>query len=318
MKSDVSPTYVPATAEYVLAVFRDQHRQDCSIEYDAEPQLELTFETTIGEWRFWCDLLDWRRLGRALDTGWKLGLPDSAWRAVLEPARCRTLRDLCSFIAQTAFMPSIEPVNILNSKCVNAGAFLAIRSTLEESGVNVDSVAPSTPLEPYARRHLEVFLGPIARLAPNSLPDVKVSRPLYELCFWGLIFGLLVAIAGSLISPIVPAGGLCVAAALVDWGLDQYSLYTSVPGHDRRRTNVWGAGAAGCGGGAAVAFRVRAILTRWPTLTGMGTGRPRGAVCGSSVSLDLQSGFAGPEVDHFFVEQPTTDDLQLPEPWQGL
>ncbi len=214
MKYDLSPTYVPATPEYVLAVFRDQHRQDCSIEYDAEPQLELMFETTIEEWRFWCDLLNWRRLGRALDTEWKLGLPDSEWRAVLEPAGSRTLGDLCSFIAQTAFMPSIEPVNILNSKCLTAGAFLAIRSMLRESGVSVDAVAPSTLIEPYARRHLEVFVGPIARLAPNSLPDMTVSRPLYELSIWGAIFGLLVAMAGSLISPIVPAGGVCVAAVM--------------------------------------------------------------------------------------------------------
>jgi hypothetical protein len=207
---DRSPTYVPATPEYVLAVLRDQHRQDCSIEYDAEPQLELTFETTIAEWRFWCDLVDWRRLGRALDGEWKLGLPDAAWRAVLEPARSRTLGDLCSFIARAAFMPSIEPVNILTSKCLTAGAFLAIRSTLQESGVNVDSVAPSTPLEPYARRHPGVFIGPIARLAPNALPDVKISRPLYEVSFWTWIFGLLVGLAGSLISPIVTGGGVCV------------------------------------------------------------------------------------------------------------
>ena len=100
MKYDRSPTYVPATPEYVLAIFRDQHRQECSIEYDAEPQLELTFETTIAEWRFWCDVLDWRRLGRAIDTEWKLGLPEKKWRTVLKPARSRTLRDLCSFIGE--------------------------------------------------------------------------------------------------------------------------------------------------------------------------------------------------------------------------
>jgi hypothetical protein len=124
-----------------------------------------------------------------------------------------TLRDLCSFIAQPAFMPSIEPVNILASKCLTAGAFLAIRSPLQQSGVNVDSAAPSRPFEPYARRHPEVFTGPIARLAPNSLPDVKVSRPLYELGFGlGAIFGLLIAMAGSLISPIAAGGGVCVAA----------------------------------------------------------------------------------------------------------
>ncbi len=203
--------YLPATPEYVLAVFRDEHRQDCSIEYDAEPQLELTFETTIAEWRLWCDLGEWRQLGRALDAEWKLGLPEAAWRDVLEPARSRTLRDVCSFIAQRAFMPSIEPVNILSSKCLTAGAFLAIRSTLQESGVNVDTVAPSTPLGPYARRHPGVFIGPIARLAPSALPDVKISRPLYEFSFWGFLFGLVVVFAGSFIGPIVTGGGVVLA-----------------------------------------------------------------------------------------------------------
>jgi hypothetical protein len=204
---DRSPTYVPATPEYVLAVLRDQHRQDCSIEYDAKPQLELTFDTTIAEWRFWCDLVDWRRLGRALDTEWKLGLPDASWRAVLEPEGSRTLGDVCSFIAQTAVMPSIEPLSILGLKCLTAGAFLAIRSTLQESGVNVDSVAPSTPLGPIARRHPGVFIGPIAKFAPNALPDVKISRPLYEFSFWVLIFGFVVGLAGSFISPILTGGG---------------------------------------------------------------------------------------------------------------
>jgi len=55
----------PATPEYVLAVLQDMHRQQCQYDSDAEPDVVLSFETSIAEWRDACDLLEWRGLGRA-------------------------------------------------------------------------------------------------------------------------------------------------------------------------------------------------------------------------------------------------------------
>ena len=95
---------------------------------------------------------------------------------MLEPARTRTLRELFEFVAQKAMRPSIEPVNIMGSTCFTAGAFLTIRSLLRDSGADVYSVAPSTPLDQYARRYLWVFLGSVSRLAENTIP-VKLSTP---------------------------------------------------------------------------------------------------------------------------------------------
>jgi hypothetical protein len=212
---DRPPAYVPATADYVLAVIRDSHRQQCQFDPEAEPDVELTFQTTIAEWRSSCDLLEWRQLGRALDSQWNLGRPDTAWHAVLEPAEVRTLRELCEFIARGTVRPSVEPVNIMGSTCLTAGAFLAIRSLLRDAGADVDSVAPSTPLDQYARRHLAVFLGPISWLAPNALPEIKMSTPWYDLSSAGCLLGLLIATVGCFVSPFVTATG--VILAMVSW-----------------------------------------------------------------------------------------------------
>ena len=82
MTYDRPPTHLPATPDYVLAVSRDSYRQQCQFDPDAEPDVELTFQTTIAEWRSSYNLLEWRQLGRALRNQWKLGRPDTAWHAV--------------------------------------------------------------------------------------------------------------------------------------------------------------------------------------------------------------------------------------------
>lgn len=215
MTYDRPPVAAPATSEYILDAIRDSHRQQCQFDPEAEPDAELTFETTVADWRSACDLLDWRPLGRALDSEWSLGRPDAAWRSVLEPAKERTLRDVCDFVASGAMRPSIEPMSILGVTCFPAGVFLAIRSLLREAGADVGSLAPSTPLDEYNRRYLGVFLGPISRLAPNALPAVRVSTPWYDLSIAGFLLGLVVASAGWFVSPLATAAG--VILALTSW-----------------------------------------------------------------------------------------------------
>ncbi|WP_165219941.1 hypothetical protein [Aquisphaera insulae] len=216
MKDDRTTDLVPATPEYVLDVIRDSHRQQCRFDPEADPSVALTFETTVAEWRDACDLVDWRRLGRALDQEWRLGRPDASWRAVLEPARSQTLRDVCEFIATGASRPVIRPLTTLGRSCRPAGAFLAIRSLLREAGTDVDQVSPSTPLHDYTRRHPAVFLGPISRLAPNTLPAVGVSMPWYEASSFAIpCIGLLLLIAGLFLGPGWTIAGVVVF--LVGW-----------------------------------------------------------------------------------------------------
>ena len=225
MTYDKPPIFVPATPEYILDVIRDSHRQQCGYDPEADPAADLTFDTTIDEWREACDLFPAGKLGEYLNYEWGLEHSDSAWREVLEPSPPRNLRDLCQFIASSANRPVIEPVTILRSACLPAGAFLAIRSILRDNGANVDGLRPSTPLGDYARRFGWVFVGPISRLAPNSLPRVRVHVPWYNLATLILALGFL----GLLIAPLACLflslkGGAAAWMILTPFGLVVSSL----------------------------------------------------------------------------------------------
>jgi hypothetical protein len=124
----------PATPEYVLAVIRDMHRQQCQYDPEADPSSVLSFDTTVAEWRDACDLLGWRKLGRAYNQLWGISCSDAEWRAVLEPARQGRLADVCRLIASRAVRPLIRPSRLSGTGCVPAGAFLTIRSLLHEAG----------------------------------------------------------------------------------------------------------------------------------------------------------------------------------------
>lgn len=183
--------YEAATPEYILAVIQDNHRQQCQYDPEADPGALLSFATTVEEWRSSCDLVRWKQLGRALNAEWGISCSDADWYAVLEPAAGQRLADVCQFVAARAVRPVIRPARLLGGNCVPAGAFLTIRSLLHEVGVQTAAeISPSTPLAPYARRYGGVFLGPISRLAPGSLPLVHLRSPGYFACLWGALVGL--------------------------------------------------------------------------------------------------------------------------------
>src|SRR5262249_34632314 len=140
--------------------------------------------------------------------------------AVLEPAEAQRLEDVCAFIAEQATRPRIRPASLFGAPCLTAGVFLTIRSLLHRAGADVHRLTPSTPLAPFARRHLEVFLGPITRLAPGALPPVDIQTPVYDTTVWGSLIGLLFIGIGSWAS--VPwltiAGGfIFVVSYLTTW-----------------------------------------------------------------------------------------------------
>jgi hypothetical protein len=88
-----------ASPDYVLEVLRESHRHQCSFDPEADPTVELSFGSSVAEWRNACDLLGTKKLAEALNDIWGLTIPSSDWQAVLEPARSRTLRDVCGLIA---------------------------------------------------------------------------------------------------------------------------------------------------------------------------------------------------------------------------
>ncbi|MFO0898963.1 MAG: hypothetical protein U0836_16185 [Pirellulales bacterium] len=196
MEANYPMATLPATPDYVLSVIQDGHRQACEYDSGTDPWAVLSYDTTVSEWRYVCDLVSWRSLGRALNDMWGIRCSDAEWRAVLEPARQRTVRDVCNLIAGRAVRPAIQPATVLGKKCAAAGAFLTVRSLLGKAGASADAIAPSTELAPYTRQHLDVFLGGVSRLAPGVLPPVKIQKPVYDAGVTVIVLGMTCLIVG--------------------------------------------------------------------------------------------------------------------------
>lgn len=183
----------PATPEHVLEVIRDSYRQQLQVDPEAEPGIELSFNSTVSEWRTACDLLPWKPLGKALGLEWQFDATSSEWKAVLEPSGKKELIDVCNFVASRATRFEIVPSRLLGTICYSGGAFLAIREMLMKSGANVDTLRPSASITPYLNRYPNTFLGPISRLAPNMLPLVKVRDPMRTVLLLLFLVGLMAA-----------------------------------------------------------------------------------------------------------------------------
>ena len=170
-------TLETATPEYVLAVIRDLRRQGCCLDLGDAPTAVLGRETTVSEWLGSFAVFFWRGPADALDEEFELNASIAQWKRLLVPTRSRTLGEVCDWIAPRATRRRIRPAGFLGGSCLSAGAFLAVRSLLAEAGADVGAIAPSTPLAAFARRHSDVFLGPISRLAPEAIPTVRVDVP---------------------------------------------------------------------------------------------------------------------------------------------
>jgi len=174
MKEATLPT-ARADAEFILRVLVDEHRQRTHFDPEVDPSAVLSFDSTIAEWRSACALLRWRKLGRALNAQWGTDATDDEWRAVLEPARERTLRDVCQFLAQRAQLPQLVPRGYFGAACKAASAFVGIRSVLASEGIDTSRIKPSTELASYISRAPLAFLAFGARTAPGSLPGMRIE-----------------------------------------------------------------------------------------------------------------------------------------------
>jgi len=205
----------PATPEYVLAVLQDMHRQACQFDPEVDSDATLSFETTVAEWRKACDLVGSRELGRAHNEMWGMNCSDAEWKGVLEPASQRHLSDVCQLIARRTIHRIIRAANIFGRECAPAGAFLTIRSLLQQAGVPAANIAPSTPLAPFTRRYSPVFLGPISRLAPGTLPPVRFRTPVYDAAIWGIFAATILFLAGGIATALFDQGYLFTIAGVL-------------------------------------------------------------------------------------------------------
>ena len=100
--------------------------------------MQLSRASTIPEWREACDLLPWRELATAYNQLFQIECSPPEWKAVLVPAKERTLGDVCELLACHARIPRVREVNIFGAECLHAGAFLTIRALLQEAELTAE------------------------------------------------------------------------------------------------------------------------------------------------------------------------------------
>ena len=166
---------IDATPEYVLSVLQDEHRQIVQVDDACDPDIDLTFDSTVADWRDAMDYLPAKQLGRGLNVSWALSLPDAAWRNILTPEREKTLRDVTNLIARHTTRTQLQPLQIAGTSCLPGAAFLAIKDCLAADNVDVSAIAPSTSLDEYTCHHWQTFILRISRLSPGALPLTSVQ-----------------------------------------------------------------------------------------------------------------------------------------------
>lgn len=172
----------------ILEIIIESYRTDLEIE-----DIQLTFESTVKEWRDACELLDWKQLGRAINEYFSVNFPDDQWREALEPARQRTLKDVCELLSTKATRVAVKPFSIAGVKCLSAGSFLAVRTALKNAGLPVAQIKPSTKLSPYLVKNWVVFWSEIDKIAPGVLTDFKIKYHLHYLPIFLVVIGILSA-----------------------------------------------------------------------------------------------------------------------------
>lgn len=153
------------TKDDVLRAIRDSYRFSEQLDPEAEQGYDLTFETTVDEWRAACDLLAAGKLGQALNAWFNVSFSNTDWMATLEPAKKATLEGVCELIASKAQMADIKPFAICGTQCLSG-----------KEGIPVEGIRPSTPLAPTAYKHLSSFIAAMGRLAPDVLPVPEVKH----------------------------------------------------------------------------------------------------------------------------------------------
>ena len=164
---------VPATPEYVLAVLLDRSRQEWCNASGFPPEADpVTLDSPVEVLLEACDLIDDMNI-YFYPEQW-FGFEYVEWNHALGSREIQTARDFCQVIASLITLPRVPLVSFCGKTCRPASVFLTVRSLLQDAGADVKALAPSTPLKEFTRHYTETFLGPIARLAPGSLPDVEI------------------------------------------------------------------------------------------------------------------------------------------------
>ena len=180
--------YRNPTPDEVLATLRDEYRYALAFDPEASDGYDLTFESSIDDWRSACDLKQWRGLARALNKQYSMDVSMSKWKAALRPASVQNLRAVCELVSEHGSVPEVTPILVWGKECNSAGAFRALIEFLKRRGVNVRGIRPSTLIAPFLSAHSSALTEAVRILAPGqvALPSFRHRRTNQILAWFGI------------------------------------------------------------------------------------------------------------------------------------
>lgn len=144
-----------------------------------------SMEMSIRDWRCANDLLPWKKLYKFLNQEFRVDISEGEWKNALEPAKKKRLSGVCKLIAKYAEIEIVEPIKILGMDCLSAATFLHLKRKIEEKGVDVSGLRPSSRFGPYLEKHFSSLLEEITLTGLNPIQKITLKRK--KKGFWNAI-----------------------------------------------------------------------------------------------------------------------------------
>jgi hypothetical protein len=175
MFDDYLPNYITPSPEQVLIILRDRYFQGSEAISNHAASFDLSMATTVDDWIFYANLLEWPQLAEAFNEEYGINEPRENWRQVMTPQRKRSMKDVCEFLAPRIRVPRVRVVQVAGKSCLSASVFLTVKSLLKNDGVSVEDIGPSTPLDAFTKVYYVAFFTKISSLICGGLPSCKVE-----------------------------------------------------------------------------------------------------------------------------------------------
>lgn len=167
--------YRNITTEEVFFIFKEEHRICSQFDPEADSSIVITMNTSVEEWRFSMDLLNWDKLSQYLNKEFEISPYTEEWKNALCPAKNKTIQDVCELISKYAKLEVVKPIKLLGKDCISASIFKLIKKNLTKRGVDTTNLRPSSKIEPILKSNFGEFIEQINKNFTGVIPDVKIG-----------------------------------------------------------------------------------------------------------------------------------------------
>lgn len=169
----------------ILNILVEQHRISSILDFEADSEAKLSFNSTVNDWRNAGDLLPWKPLSEFLNECFGIFVSEGEWKNTLTPSRKKTLRGVCELIAKNCEYEDIKPKIIFGGKCLSASVFLTLKKYLHRRNVDTSNIHPSTLIAPYLDKYYSEMLEQIGIISKgNRIFEEFDYKPTRKLKFW--------------------------------------------------------------------------------------------------------------------------------------